>query len=116
MVADDQPEFRDWLRSLLDGSEDFRVVGEAGSGEEAIKLIASLLPDLVIADMYMRETDGLEVARCVQEHFPETRAILVSAYAERVYERLAKEAGALTFIPKVSLSLQALRLALQSEV
>ena len=113
VLADDEPEFRGWLLSLLEKSEDFQVVGEACSGAEAVELIPSLLPDLVIADMYMPEPDGLEVAKCVQDHFPNTKAILVSAYAERVYERLAKEAGALSFIPKVSFSLEALRQALQ---
>ncbi|MFO8101699.1 MAG: response regulator transcription factor [Dehalococcoidia bacterium] len=115
VVVDDEPEFRHWLRTLFGNSVDFRVVGEAANGSEAIDIIPSLKPDLVIADMYMPPPDGLEVTRCIQERFPGTRAVLVSAYAERVYERLAKEAGALTFIPKVSFSLEALRLALRGE-
>ena len=115
VVADDEPEFRSWIRSLLDSSADFQVVGEASTGTEAIGLIPSLAPDLVIADMYMPEPDGLEVARYVQDLFPSTKAILVSAHEERVYDRLAKEAGALTFIPKVRFSLEALRQALQGE-
>jgi two-component system response regulator YesN len=114
-VADDEPEFREWLRSLLENSEDFRLVGEAQTGIEAIYLIPSLLPDLVIADIYMPEPDGLEVARYVQRHLSGVKAILVSAYEERVYERLAKEEGALAFIPKAKLSLNALRQALKGE-
>ena len=113
VVADDEPEFRSWIRSLLDSRADFQVVGEASTGTEAVELIPSLVPDLVIADMYMPEPDGLEVARYVQDLFPSTKAILVSAHEERVYDRLAKEAGALTFIPKVRFSLEALRQALQ---
>ncbi|MEE9400470.1 MAG: response regulator transcription factor [Dehalococcoidia bacterium] len=115
IVADDEPEFRVWLRSLLEGSEDFQLVGEASTGTEAIHLIPSLVPDLVIADMYMPEPDGLEVARYVQDYFPGIKAILVSAREERVYERLAMEEGALAFIPKIRLSLDALRQALQGE-
>lgn len=115
VVADDEPEFRLWLRSLFEKSEDFQLVGEAGTGTEAVKIIPQLVPDLVIADMYMPEPDGLEVARCVQDKFPRTRAILVSAHEERVYERLAREAGALTFIPKVAFSLDAVREALKAE-
>ena len=113
IVADDEPEFRGWLRSLLENSEDFQVVGEASSGAEAVQLIPSVAPDLVIADMYMPEPDGLEVAKYVQDLFPQTKAILVSAHEERVYQRLAKEAGALTFIPKVTFSLDVLRQALR---
>lgn len=115
VVADDEPEFRDWLKSVLNDSGDFRLVGEASNGTEAFELIPSLLPDLVIADMYMPEPDGLEVVRYVQRHFSGIRAILVSAHEERVYERLAREEGALAFIPKGRLSLDALRRALKGE-
>lgn len=115
IVIDDEPEFRDWLRSILDASEDFQVVGEARDGKEAVQLIRSVAPDLVIADMYMPEPDGLEVARYVQVNCPNIKAILVSAYQERVYEKLAREEGALAFIPKTRLSLRTIRAALQSE-
>ncbi len=115
VVADDEPDFRDWLRSLLEGSEDFQLVGEAGSGAEAVQLIPHLEPDLLIADIYMPEPDGLELARYVQNHHPGTRAILVSAHQDRVYERLATEEGALAFIPKTRVSLETLRQALQGE-
>lgn len=116
VVADDEPEFRSWLKSLLDDSEDFRLIGEASNGAEVVNLIPSLLPDLVIADMYMPEPDGLEVARYVQHNFSGVKAILVSAYEEHVYERLAKDEGALAFIPKAKLSLDALRQALKGDV
>ena len=116
VVADDEPEFRSWLKSLLDDSEDFRLIGEASNGAEVVNLIPSLLPDLVIADMYMPEPDGLEVARYVQHNFSGVKAILVSAYEEHVYERLARDEGALAFIPKSKLSLDALRRALKGNV
>jgi two-component system response regulator YesN len=116
IVVDDEPEFREWLKSLIENSKDFELVGEAKTGTEAVCLIPSLLPDLVIADIYMPEPDGLEVARYVQRHFSGMKAILVSAYEERVYERLAREEGALAFIPKTRLSLDALRQALKGEV
>jgi YesN/AraC family two-component response regulator len=115
VVADNEPEFRDWLRSVLEASEDFRVVGEGSSGREAVSLIASLLPDLVIADMYMPDPDGLGVARYVQENCPNTKAIIVSAYQERVYEQLARDEGALAFIPKAAFSLKAVREVLKAE-
>lgn len=116
VVADDEPEFRSWLKSLLDDSEDFRLIGEASNGAEVVNLIPSLLPDLVIADMYMPEPDGLEVARYVQHNFSGVKAILVSAYEEHVYERLARDEGALAFIPKSKLSLNALRRALKGDM
>jgi two-component system response regulator YesN len=115
VVADDEPEFRSWLKSVLNDSWDFRLVGEASNGTEAFELIPSLLPDLVIADMYMPEPDGLEVVRYVQRHLSGVKAILTSAHEEHVYERLAREEGALAFIPKARLSLDALRRALKGE-
>lgn len=115
IVADDEPEFRDWLRVLLDDNQDFRIVGEAGSGPEALQIIESTLPDLVLVDIYMPGMDGLEVARHIRRRFPEIRVILVSAYEEHVYERLAAEEGALAFIPKANLSTGLLREVLQKE-
>ncbi len=115
VVADDEPDFRNWLRALLEASEDFQLVGEASTGSEAVSLIPSLTPDLVIADVYMPEPDGLELARYVQQNYPGIKAIIVSAQQERVYEKLANEEGALAFIPKMKLSLDALRQALQGE-
>jgi len=115
VVADDEPAFRGWLRSLLEKSEDFRFVGEAGSGAEAVELIPHLKPDLLIVDMYMPEPDGVELARYVQDNYPGTRAIIVSAHQDRVYEKLATDEGALAFIPKTKVSLETLRRALQTE-
>ena len=116
VVVDDEAEFREWLKSLLETSEDFQLVGEAKTGAEAVYVIPTLSPDLVIADMYIPEPDGLEVARYIQSNFSNIKAIIVSAYEERVYERLAKEEGALAFIPKSKLSLDVLRQALRGEV
>lgn len=115
IIVDDQPEFLGWLKSLLKGNEDFQVVGEATTGVEALQLVKSMVPDLVIADVYIPEPDGLELARYIRQHFPSIKVILISAHAERVCERMAKEEGALTFIPKVKLSLQSLCQVLQAE-
>ena len=112
IVADDEPEFRAWLRSLLDNSQDFQVVGEAGSGRETLRLTKLLVPDLVLVDLYMPDLDGLEVIHYIRQYFPGIKVILVSAYEGRVYESLAEKGGALTFIPKATLSLEALHKAL----
>ncbi len=113
IVADDEPQFRRWLRLLLESSKDFQVVGEAITVGATLDLIASLIPDLVIADIYMPDADGLEVARYVERHYPAVRVILVSAQEERIFEQLARQEGALAFIPKLKLSLDALRQILQ---
>lgn len=116
IVADDESDFSDWLRSLLDKSEDFKVLGQAYDGAEAINLISSTKPDVVIADIYMPEPDGLELTRYVHRHLPDVKVILVSTYEERIYEKLAREDGALAFIPKSQLSLDTLLQTLQEEL
>lgn len=115
IVADDESDFSDWLRALLNKSEHFEVLGQAYDGAEAINLITSTKPDVVIADIYMPEPDGLEVTRFVHSHLPDVKVILISVYKERIYEKLAKEDGALAFIPKSNLSLDTLLQALQEE-
>lgn len=113
ILADDEGEFRQWLRSLLEHSEDFQVVGEADTGKDALRLSALLKPDLTIADVDMPEGDGLDLARYLRDLSPGTRVILTSGHLERGYGRLASQEGALAFIPKASLSLEALRQALK---
>lgn len=115
IVIDDEPEFRSWLRSTLESSGDFQVVGDASNGDEAISLVTQVLPDIVIADIYMPGIDGFEVAQYLQQHFPSVRTILISVHEESIYQRLAKEKGAIKFIPKAQFSLDALRYALQGE-
>ena len=106
VIADDESEFRGWLRSLIDTSADFQLVGEAINGSEAIGLINELIPDLVIADVFMPDIDGLEILQRIHKHYPGIKIILTSACQERVYSKLAKEEGALCFIPKAELSLE----------
>jgi two-component system, response regulator YesN len=108
VIADDETEFRGWLRSLLDASEAFQLVGEATNGSEAIQLINELVPDLVIADVFMPDIDGLEVLQSISKKYPAIKIILTSSCDERVYSKLAKEEGALCFIPKAELSLNSL--------
>tara|TARA_B100001971_G_scaffold201232_1_gene213740 strand:- start:106 stop:465 length:360 start_codon:yes stop_codon:yes gene_type:complete len=107
ILADDAGEFRDWLRSLLEGSSRFTVVGEAQTGSEAVKLAGSLMPDLVITDVDMPDGDGLEVVRILREQVPAVQVIVVSANTGKGYERMAREEGAAAFIPKAQLSLEA---------
>ena len=115
MIVDDDPSFNEWLRSLLDESEDFEVVGQAYDGTEALDLITLTRPDVVIADVYMPGSDGLEVARYIHHHLPDVKIIVISAREEHIHRELAREEGALAFIPKTRLSLETLLEALQVE-
>jgi two-component system response regulator YesN len=100
---------------LLEESSQFTVVGEAQTGSEAVKLVGSLNPDLVITDVDMPDGDGLEVVRILREQVPAVQVIIVSANTGKGYERLAREEGAAAFIPKAKLSLEILSQVLQGE-
>jgi two-component system, response regulator YesN len=114
IVADDDPEFMGWLRSLLNSSGDFLIVGEAKNGIEALNLVSSLIPDLIITDVYMPDPDGIAVTRQIHEKFPSIKSILISANEGRIWGELAIKEGALAYIPKRQLSLGVLRQALQT--
>lgn len=115
VVADDEIEFRKWFRSLISSCQDLELVGEAGNGEETLQLVKEMTPDLVVADLYMPEPDGLEVIRVIRQQFPNVKTILTSANSDPIHRKLAKEEGALAFIPKVSFSLRNLRQVLQKQ-
>ena len=80
LVADDHRLFRQGLIGLMDTRRDLvRVVGEASSGVEAMRLSAQLRPDLVLMDICMPDTDGLTAARALRECQPETAIVMLTA-------------------------------------
>ena len=84
VVADDDVLLREGLASLLEGNG-FDVVGRAGTGPEAVKLIHATAPDMVILDIRMpptHSTEGLDVARQIRAELPDIGIVLLSAYAE----------------------------------
>jgi DNA-binding NarL/FixJ family response regulator len=79
MVADDHAIFRDGLRKLLDGSNDVTIVGEAANGNECIKMLGKLKPDILLLDLRMPEKDGLGVLEEVNFDTLPTRVIVLTA-------------------------------------
>ncbi len=115
VIADDSEEFRDWLRSILERDSDFQVIGEATSRKETLEICLHLQPDLLIMDVFMPNGDGPQVARTLQRRAPEIKTILISANVGNVYEQLAETQGAEGFIPKIDLTIDALRAVLEKE-
>jgi DNA-binding NarL/FixJ family response regulator len=100
LIVDDQEPFRSAARLVVGLVEGFEVVAEAVSGEEAIRLAAELAPDLVLMDINLPGIDGLEATRQLRADRPGLRVIVMSTYEAGEYERLALEAGAVTFMSK----------------
>jgi len=78
LIVDDHALFRDSLRSLLT-ARGLEVVGEAGDGEEAIRLAWELKPDIVLMDLMMPEMDGLEATKRLAAELPEVKVIVLTA-------------------------------------
>jgi DNA-binding NarL/FixJ family response regulator len=98
LIADDQRPTRLGLKALLTFTPGVEVVGEAGDGQEAVRLVGELHPDVVLMDVQMPGMDGLEATRCIKRRWPEVRVITLTMYAK--YQSGALNAGADAFLLK----------------
>jgi two-component system, NarL family, response regulator NreC len=109
LLADDHHVMRQGLRMLLEAQENFRVVAEAGDGLEAVKLAEHLKPHVLIVDLMMPGINGLEVARQVSHHSPQTRIIVLSMYGNEPYVLEALRNGAVGYVLKDANAAELLR-------
>ncbi|WP_460785159.1 response regulator [Microbacterium tumbae] len=100
VVVDDQAMLRGALSALLDLEPDMRVVGSAGDGEEALRVVAATRPDVCLMDIQMPGADGIEATRAVRAANPATRVLIVTTFARPGYLRSALDAGASGFVVK----------------
>src|SRR5207253_6587163 len=118
LLVDDQPLFREGLRTLLSVQSDFEIVGEAGNGEEAIKQARALQPAVVLMDLQMPVLDGVAATRRLHVEQPDCRVIVLTTFDddEMVFDGL--RAGAVGYLlkdaPSEKLS-EAIRLAARGE-
>ena len=102
VLADDHHIVRQGLRALLETEPDFRLVGDAGDGLEAVRLAERLKPDVLIVDLMMPGLNGLEVARQVTQRLPKTRVLMLSMHASDAYVLEALKNGATGYVLKDS--------------
>lgn len=102
LVVDDHTIVREGLRRVLAQMDDVVVVGEAGSGEEAVELVARRRPELVLMDVRMPGMGGVGAAQRIAADHPDTRVIMFTAHAEQDLLWEALDAGALGFVLKDS--------------
>ncbi len=100
LLVDDHHVVRQGLRALLEAEPDLSVVGEAADGLEVAKLVEHLKPNVLVLDLVMPSLNGLEVTRHVRQHFPETRVVILSMYANEAYVLQALRNGADGYVLK----------------
>ena len=103
LLADDHSLVRAGMRSLLVGLTEIEVVAEAADGREALRLVRTLQPDVVLMDIAMPGMNGIQATARVTRMFPRSRVIILSVNAEEEYVREALRAGASGYVLKDAL-------------
>ena len=102
VLADDHQVVRQGLRAILEGERNLRVVGEAGNGIEAARLVERLRPNVLVLDLMMPGLNGLEVIRQARKRSRQTQVVVLSMHRDESYVLEALRNGALGFVLKDS--------------
>ena len=102
MLVDDHSIMRDGLRRVLEECGEFEVVGHAGDGEEAVRKVESVSPDVIIMDVMMPRKDGIDACREIMELLPHTRVLMLTASNSEDALVQSVAAGATGYLQKYS--------------
>jgi two-component system response regulator NreC len=102
LLADDHQVLRDGLRALLESQADMHVVAEAGTGDEAIRLAGDARPDVIVMDLGMPGTSGLDAIQAIRRRNLPVRIVVLSMHGGREIITQALQAGADGYVPKSS--------------
>jgi DNA-binding NarL/FixJ family response regulator len=99
-LVDDHQLVRDGIKALLMSAEDLTILGEASSGKECFEKIALEPPDILILDISLPDTTGIEITKRVSVEYPQTRVLILSMYTNEDFIFNAVKAGARGYLPK----------------
>ena len=100
LIVDDHTVVRSGLSKFLLVSRDLQLVGEAADGAEAVQMCALYLPDVVLMDLMMPGTDGVEATRAIRQKYPRTQVVALTSFAEDSMVQGALQAGAVGYLQK----------------
>ena len=119
LIVDDHPVVRDGLTTVINHEQDLNVCGEADDAHEALKAIAELEPDVVIVDISLKSSNGIELTKSIKTGNPKLPVIVLSVHDESVYAERALLAGAQAYLMKDAVSeniIKAIRTVLSGEI
>jgi NarL family two-component system response regulator LiaR len=100
VIVDDHVVVRSGLSAFLLAFDDLRLVGEAGNGEEGVRLCRQIKPDVVLMDLVMPGMDGIAATKAIKESSPETQVIALTSFAEDERVQAVLKAGAIGYLLK----------------
>ncbi len=100
ILADDHQIFRDGIKSLLSDEENLEVIAEASNGEELMSLLKVFKPDVLVLDITMPKTSGIELAKIISEQYPEINILILSMHKNEDFVVNAMINGAKGYLPK----------------
>jgi len=104
LLVDDQDLMRQGLKVLLDLEPDIRVVGDVGSGEDAISFMVTAVVDVILMDVRMQGMSGIEATRIIREKYPQTGVIILTTFEDDAYLLEGLVAGAAGYLLKATSS------------
>lgn len=100
LLADDHDLFRQGVRRLLEGTPDLEIVGEARTGQDTVRLVEELAPDVALLDISMPQLSGIDAARLIKTASPRTGIIMLTVHADEEFLFEAIKAGAMGYLLK----------------
>ena len=100
MIVDDHPMVRRGLAAFLKGSSGLQFVGEAGDGQEAVRLCDQFQPDVILMDLVMPTMSGAAATRAIRAKCPQVQVVALTSFQEKELVREALEAGAISYLLK----------------
>ncbi len=102
LIVDDHPMMREALKTTFLTEKDLTVIGEAGSGEEALLMLETLAPDLILMDILLPRMDGVETTVQIKKRFSTAKILMLTSLEDEIRVLSAVQAGALGYFPKTA--------------